>query len=174
MKCILKNKKGVTLLEGLIAMGLLAMVAAGTFGVLLSVSHKSSQPDIREEMVLAVEKVNDWLQAYSQNMDSSFTANSNILCVDESPNHPLSNGGHNVNCLLPYICKQRVSDDVKTCSGAGDKQSCFVYNVEETVDTFNITGSDKVVKENFQTNTDTVTVPQRRVTFNIKCNGFSL
>ena len=49
MKKILKSKKGVTILEGLIALALLALVATGTFAVLLSSSRKSSQPDIRED-----------------------------------------------------------------------------------------------------------------------------
>lgn len=55
-KYILKNKKGVTLLEGLIALALLAIVATGTFSVLLSASRKTSSPDMREELVFAVEK----------------------------------------------------------------------------------------------------------------------
>ena len=47
----IKNKKGVTILEGLIALGLLAAVSVGIFGVLLSLSRKSYEPDIREEML---------------------------------------------------------------------------------------------------------------------------
>ena len=58
MKRILSKKTGVTILEGLIALGLLALVAAGTFGVLLSVSRKAGSPDIRESMILAVERAN--------------------------------------------------------------------------------------------------------------------
>ena len=55
MKKLLKSKKGVTILEGLIALLLLAMISVGTFGVLLSTSRKSAQPDIREEMMKLLE-----------------------------------------------------------------------------------------------------------------------
>ena len=73
LKRVLTKKKGVTILEGLIALGLLALVAAGTFGVLLSVARKSGAPDIREEMVLAVERANDQLQMYSSGIVSGMT-----------------------------------------------------------------------------------------------------
>ena len=64
---ILKNRKGVTLLEGLIALVLLAMVTTGTFAVLLSTSRRSAQPDIREEMTFAVERAMNKLQTSTEN-----------------------------------------------------------------------------------------------------------
>lgn len=64
MKNIFTNRKGVTVLEGLIALGLLALVATGTFSVLLSVSRKGTNPDMREEMIYAIEKANNLLQGY--------------------------------------------------------------------------------------------------------------
>jgi len=169
MKTILKNKKGVTLLEGLIAMGLLAMVAAGTFGVLLSVSHKSNQPDIREEMAFSIEKANDWLQAYSQNMEDGFSKNANTLC-NAGEEDPLSNGKHNVECLLPYVCVNRTTN-VDSCSA---EQSCFWYEVSTDVQTFDFTSKPMVVKENFSGGETATNVPQRKIIFKIQCNGFSL
>ena len=68
MFAILKNKKGVTLLEGMIAILLLSVVTLGTFGVVLSSSRKVSQPDIREEMILAVEQAHHFLQGASPTM----------------------------------------------------------------------------------------------------------
>ena len=68
MWTILKNKKGVTLLEGMIAILLLAVVTVGTFGVVLSSSRKVSQPDIREEMVLAAEQMHHFVQGVSPTM----------------------------------------------------------------------------------------------------------
>lgn len=65
---MITNKKGVTLLEGLIALALLAMVAVGTFSVLLSSSRKSSGPDKYEEMLLAVERVHHGLQVFNPAM----------------------------------------------------------------------------------------------------------
>lgn len=64
MKSIFTNRKGVTVLEGLIALGLLALVATGTFSVLLSVSRKGTNPDMREEMIYAIEKAHNLLQGY--------------------------------------------------------------------------------------------------------------
>ena len=40
MRQLLKNRAGVTVLEGVIALGLLALITAGAFGVLLSASPK--------------------------------------------------------------------------------------------------------------------------------------
>jgi len=64
IKNLLISKKGVTVLEGVIALGLLALVAGGAFAVLLSASRQTTQPDIREEMTLAVDKANNLLRAY--------------------------------------------------------------------------------------------------------------
>ena len=70
MKQLLKSKAGVTVLEGIIALGLLALVAGGAFGVLLAASRQTSQPDVREEMVFAVEKVKNLLQMYTGVVDA--------------------------------------------------------------------------------------------------------
>lgn len=113
MKNILCKKTGVTILEGLIALGLLALVAAGTFGVLLSVSRKAGSPDIRESMTLAVERAYDQLQMYAPDINS--VTNNFIpdelkygLCGNDSS--PLAMGRtHNINCMLPPICDRRHS-----------------------------------------------------------------
>ncbi len=114
MKKILTKKTGVTVLEGLISLGLLALVAAGTFGVLLSVSRKSGSPDIRESMILAVEKAHEQLQMYpptlylSSEPTSIPTELQNGLCGNDST--PLSIGTtHYINCMLPPICDRNTS-----------------------------------------------------------------
>ena len=66
---VLQNRKGVTLLEGLIALALLAMVAVGTFGVLLSSSRGSTAPDKREEMLLTAERIRNGMQMLSYQFD---------------------------------------------------------------------------------------------------------
>ncbi|MBO5010843.1 MAG: hypothetical protein J6J74_04450 [Elusimicrobiaceae bacterium] len=156
MNRLLKNKKGVTILEGLIALGLLALVAGGTFGVLLSVSRKSSQPDIREEMLLAVERANEQLQMYASGTSSSDlpTEYQNGLCNNGDTS--LSSGTHDIKCMLPAICdpnnKSEFSYTVvyKTLNPAGFP----------TANTYRTTGFN-----NAQT---------REVTFDITCNGFTL
>ena len=69
MKTLRFNKKGVTLLEGLIAMALLAMVALGTFSVLLSSSRRSSVPEMREETFVSIEAAQKALQTFSPSLD---------------------------------------------------------------------------------------------------------
>lgn len=118
MKQLLKSKAGVTVLEGIIALGLLALVAGGAFGVLLAASRQTSQPDVREEMVFAVEKVKNLLQMYTGVVDEDGAVLEEApipenfrqgLC--EGDQQPMSwSGPHHVKCMLPPICDQRFSD----------------------------------------------------------------
>ncbi len=171
MRRILSNQKGVTLLEGLIAMGLLALVAAGTFGVLLSVSHKSGKPDIREEMALAVEKANDQLQAYSQNMSfSGESQNSVRLCAEDTQGTgPLDvSVTHNIACLLPVICDRSHSSFTYTISNPGDVPFYDPSGNSRGQNAFlNQTNYDVAALENIH-------FRRLQITFNITCNGFTL
>lgn len=152
MNRLLKNKKGVTILEGLIALGLLALVAGGTFGVLLSVSRKSSQPDIREEMLLAVERANEQLQMYASGNTTNLPSEyQNGLCKNGDVS--LVGGPHNIKCMLPAICDRDNSE--------------FSYTVT----------SGNITVVGFPTNNSysaaTFTAP-KKITFDITCNGFTL
>jgi len=150
MNRLLKNKKGVTILEGLIALGLLAMVAGGTFGVLLSVSRKASRPDIREEMILAVERANEQLQVY---VSTAATPShfQNGLCGGDSS--PLAEGSHDIKCKLPAICDR------------APLSSSFTYTVSNSSMTL------PAVAGNITTAN---TVAMTNVKFSITCNGFTL
>ena len=89
LKRIFRKRKGVTILEGLISLGLLALVASGTFGVLLSISRQASSPDIREEMVWAVERAHEQLQMYAAEIQSAGGVEfslANGLCGNASVN----------------------------------------------------------------------------------------
>ena len=118
MKQLLKSKAGVTVLEGIIALGLLALVAGGAFGVLLAASRQTSQPDVREEMVFAVEKVKNLLQMYTGVVDENGAVLTEApipenfrqgLCREDQ--QPMKWGEtHHVKCMLPPICDQRFSD----------------------------------------------------------------
>ncbi len=160
MKRILASKAGVTLLEGVIALGLLALITAGAFAVLLASSRQATQPDIREEMSLAVEKAHDQLKilALYGNSDlansakgylpSSLYADGNAgLCTKESA--PLSSGNHDIGCLLPPIC------DANTSS--------FTYKVENI----------SALASGGQSESDGIPTPYK-ITFSITCNGYSL
>lgn len=164
LKRVLTKKKGVTILEGLIALGLLVLVAAGTFGVLLSVARKSGAPDIREEMVLAVERANDLLQMYpSEDMSDSklYEQYANGMCggslipsdVRISDSAPLSLGTHNIKCMLPPLCDY--------------SNSSFTYTVEKFSFTTPPYSADNMV-------TGYSEPKGHQVTFNITCNGFTL
>lgn len=170
LKRVLTKKKGVTILEGLIALGLLALVAAGTFGVLLSVARKSGAPDIREEMVLAVERANDQLQMYSSGIVSGMTNSklyeqyANGMCggslipaeVKVSDSSPMSLGPHNIKCMLPPLCDY--------------SNSTFTYTVREASFTTHNYGVSNMVTDY----ASAFPTKGRQVTFNITCNGFTL
>lgn len=170
LKRVLTKKKGVTILEGLIALGLLALVAAGTFGVLLSVARKSGAPDIREEMVLAVERANDQLQMYSSGIVSGMTNSklyeqyANGMCggslipaeVKVSDSSPMSIDSHNIKCMLPPLCDY--------------SNSTFTYTVREASFTTHNYGASNMVTDY----ASAFPTKGRQVTFNITCNGFTL
>ncbi len=169
MKKILKSKKGVTVLEGLIAMTLLALVATGTFAVLLSTSRKSSQPDIREEMALAVEKAAQKLQVYVYpdgiDLDSELEDNiSRGLCPGEDSSDPRATGRHSINCLLPPICD------------AND--SSFSYTVAVSPLNPLPRSADQLKTRNangdYTSTADTAGRSLYNVRFDITCNGFTL
>lgn len=158
LKHLLTKKTGVTVLEGLIALGLLALVAGGTFGVLLSVSRKTGTPDIREEMSLAVERANELLPMYAPLLQGSNMSDAKIadaykegLCGEDVS--PLSPGEHAIECLLPPICDEQ--------------NSSFVYTVAENPITLpSAVPSDTKYYYPSQSH--------RQITFEITCNGFSL
>ena len=198
-KYILKNKKGVTLLEGLIALALLAIVATGTFSVLLSASRKTSSPDMREELVFAVEKAHEQLQSYVYNTDFSLTTkdDKNQFMVPEAfreglcgrarfnqtvDNNPLANGTHNISCLLPPICDRDVANDCNDATGA---KSCFVYRINQASagrwsSMLPEEGRDKVLNTDwsedgvYDKETPKNASAGKNVTFEIRCNGYTL
>lgn len=200
IKHIIKNKKGVTLLEGLIALALLAIVATGTFAVLLSASRKTSAPDLREELVFAVEKAHEQLQAYVYNTDFTLQTKDDKnqyyvpdafregLCGTASINPhrdttPLANGTHNIACLLPPICDRDVANDCNDATGA---KSCFVYRVNQAAvgrwsSMLPEEARDKILNTDWTTeegvyNKDTPKNASagKSITFEVRCNGYTL
>ena len=162
-KRVLNNKVGVTILEGLIALGLLALVAGGSFAVLLSVSRQSSQPDIREEMAYAVEKANDELQLFTK-LPSDVAVPTGYpkgLCDDdETPLKVWTSGDkieHNIDCRLPPLCDVNQDSHFKY----------FVYNVQ----TVNL--KDKI-GEALRDEDAVENMPVIKVQFEITCNGYKL
>ena len=179
MKNILKRifhaKKGVTILEGLIALGLLALVATGTFGVLLSVSRQSTSPDIREEMVWAVERAHSQLQMYAYSSgfghyssqrtpylpDGLCGCTGGADCINDSD--PLGTGIHDIDCMLPPICDRNDSSfsyKVVTSNINIEKNSYF-SSTPGMVGMVEGLGHDRIA-------------PMKSIEFSITCNGFTL
>ena len=184
---LLNSKAGVTVLEGVIALGLLAVVTAGAFGVLLSAARKSTQPDMREEMVLAVEKAKDRLQVYI-NTAQDETAKNNLpddltrgLCTryyeeeEEGDTNPLGIGEHNIKCMLPIIC-----------DASQGSASEFKYQVtlspedvpsRTSPNTNREGGKDRAAKlcsnDQCQATAET-SMRTLQIKFTIKCNGYEL
>lgn len=159
MKRLLKNTAGVTILEGLIALGLLALVAGGTFGVLLSTSRKASQPDIREEMLLAVERASEQLQVYTNPSASNVPDNfKNGLCGSETSlsNVLSTTNEHNIECMLPAVCDRNNSE--------------FSYKVTEVDVT--PSGFPTAAVTAYRANPGSLMTKQ--ISFKITCNGFTL
>ncbi|MBO7191038.1 MAG: hypothetical protein J6V32_02925 [Elusimicrobiaceae bacterium] len=156
IKVFLKGEKGVTLLEGLIAIGLLAIVSVSTFSVIVSISRRGSQPDIREDMFLALERAQSELQKYVfPGTDSVYQQG---LC-NNSDTTPLAEGSHTINCLLPYKCNS--GSFTYTVSNTDLEQ--FIGQV--TYPAENRTISDENKSDYYGAKT---------ITFNITCNGVTL
>lgn len=172
MKKLLKSKKGVTILEGLIALTLLALVATGTFAVLLSTSRKTSQPDIREEMALAVDKASQLLQVYIYSDENKLDEDSKetvseSLCPGLDLNPPLRiNTEHNIECLLPPICDRNNSSFsyvVTSRTATLPRESDLLRRREEN----GLYESESINTVNSRRNL-------YQVEFEISCNGFTL
>lgn len=161
------NKKGVTILEGLIAMTLLSIVAVGSFAVLLSTSRKTSSPDIREEMIFAIEKTHNMLQAYVVadglgvgDLPSGATG----LCGGD--NNPFGVGTHAINCLLPPICDIQQSSFSYQVEESGTGLGAPLYS-QDTYKALNSSGEETG-------GVDTSGQKYRKITYSIRCNGFTL
>ena len=176
IKSFLSKKKGVTLLEGLIAIALLALVASGTFGVLLSVSRKSDQPDRREDMIYAIDSLNDLLKSaafYMQDSSENIPDYlANALCFGSGhtdAKKPLKAGvPHNVKCLLPPSCDQA--------------QSSFSYQVQSldvnlTVGLDNNDPRANLIDKNIVSSQNPHAgnnINSFKIKYDITCNGYSL
>ncbi len=150
LKYILKNKKGVTLLEAVIALGLLSLVAAAAFGVLLATSRKESRPNFQEEMAWAVERAHAQLQMYDGGNVGALPEASRGLCGNDDA--PLGTGEHTITCMLPAICDW--------------SNSSFKYTVGTT--TFSNVQSALPAEQQ-----EAVTPGATGITFSITCNGFT-
>lgn len=179
LKRIFRKRKGVTILEGLISLGLLALVASGTFGVLLSISRQASSPDIREEMVWAVERAHEQLQMYAAEIQSAGGVEfslANGLCGNASVNqvvdsNPLSNTTHNIKCMLPAICD--ASNSSFTYSVTSNTVSVAERSYANSYTSTSPYGYEMVGMV-AGGSAGASTAPVRKIEFSITCNGFTL
>ena len=149
-------------MEGLIALGLLALAATATFGVLLSTSRKSSRSDIPEEMLWAVERAHEGLQMYNGLSATELSALSNEhkgLCGKangtDTDSDPLGAGTHTITCMLPPLCDLQ-------------RGSSFTY----TVTLEDMHGIKYALPDWEDTSSDLF--QRKHIQFDIQCNGFTL
>ncbi len=155
MNRFLKNKKGVTLLEGLIAIGLLAMVSVSTFSVLLSISRRAKQPDLREDMLLSIEKTNAELQKHIG--DPNF--NNLRIC----PVVGLNAAGNPASCMAPIKC---------TVLGQSFLTPTFTYTVEDnSLESKIMNLLPNADKRSMDSNEKAKVFGTKKTTFNITCQG---
>lgn len=194
MKTILKGKSGVTVLEGVIALGLLALITAGAFGVLLSASRQSSLPDMHEEMIYAVEKAADQLQVYIEASATGELGYSHLpgvlkcgLCgeldasgeckavSDASQGYttdrtPLSTDSgknpHEINCMLPPSCDKNNGSSFSYTVSSGSAVNTYLV-ADDLEGTGTLAHGD-----DYDMTTPSTTGKQ--ITFTIRCNGYEL
>lgn len=181
LKRIFRKRKGVTILEGLISLGLLALVASGTFGVLLSISRQASSPDIREEMVWAVERAHEQLQMYAAEIESAggvefslangLCGNANVNRVVDSNPLSTTTTPHDIKCMLPAICD--ASNSSFTYSVTSNTVSVAERSYANSYTTTSAYGYEMVGMV-AGGSAGASTAPVRKIEFSITCNGFTL
>lgn len=116
----IKNKKGFTLAEALVAMLLVAIMAAGVIVALMSTKRAIVAPTNREEMLFAIEEVSSILQGATETTPA--LCGQTGYALEETPNcgQGSTQSCHDVSCKAPNSCK-----------GAND---FFVYSVVDPVE----------------------------------------
>lgn len=138
----MKNIKGYTIIEAVIAMLLVSVVVGGIFSALMASRRAIIDPSYKEEMVFAVESANNLLKNYVTSDKSKVTDDLRSGLCDDGTVDAISVGTHDIKCLLPDVCNPTTSSFTYT-----------VTNVPVTVP--GVTGS---------------TVTMQNIKFNIMCN----
>ena len=95
---MIKNKKGFTIIESVVAMLLVAIVVGGVFAALMAARRGITEPGYKEDMVYAVESVNNLLKLNV----SGAAANGAGDGPCSVGSNPLSSGsGKNADCMIP-------------------------------------------------------------------------
>ena len=100
---MLKNKKGFTIIESVIAMLLVAIIVGGVFAALMAARRALIEPSYKEDMVYAAETVNNWLKTNVSGIEGMEDGAGNGPCNNNSS--PLSAGAHTCNNRLPEACR---------------------------------------------------------------------
>ncbi len=93
---MIKNNKGFTIAEGLVAMVLLAIVTVGIFSAVLSSVRATKAPDVKEDLAFAVSAANAQIKRAWGNAGS---AQNTLICGSVFN----ANGG-DLSCFLPTSC----------------------------------------------------------------------
>ena len=105
----MKNSKGYTIIEAVIAMLLVSVVVGGIFSALMASRRAIIDPSYKEDMVFAVEGANNLLKNYITTDQSKVSDDLRGGLCDSGEVNALSVGDHDIACLLPPVCKEGVS-----------------------------------------------------------------
>lgn len=94
---MIKNKKGFTIIESVVAMLLVAIVVGGVFAALMAARRGITEPGYKEDMVYAVESVNNLLKLNV----SGAAANGAGVGPCTIASNALSSGEKSVACMIP-------------------------------------------------------------------------
>lgn len=94
------NRKGYTIVEGIIAMLLIAIMVGAIFSALMASRRAIVEPSYREEMFYAVESLANTLKNYVDMESGDLPP----LCGSTTP-LSYDEEGHDCSELLPDVCK---------------------------------------------------------------------
>ncbi|WP_428898393.1 prepilin-type N-terminal cleavage/methylation domain-containing protein [Parelusimicrobium proximum] len=103
-------KKGFTIVEGIVAILLLAIVTAGVYGVILSTVRANIVPDIKEDSAYQIEAVTAALKLLMTGAPSDFDAAKEVMpCIfvgktSTNPADYLTVGVHDIPWCMPLEC----------------------------------------------------------------------
>ena len=112
----MKNIKGYTIIEAVIAMLLVSVVVGGIFSALMASRRAIIDPSYKEEMVFAVESANNLLKNYITTDQTKVSDDLRGGLCDDGTVNALSVGVHEIDCLLPPVCQSGVSSFSYTVS----------------------------------------------------------
>lgn len=103
---MIKNNKGYTMMESVVAMLLISIIVGGVFSALMASRRAIIEPSAREDMVYAVETVSNRLKAAVDGTVSSNNGAKDSICGKESTPLRINSTEYKADCFLPDVCAE--------------------------------------------------------------------